>query len=79
LATTEQLSCPARIPVIWVVIESWHQPSVHPWSENHVRRVLGLLATYSDGSYRRVPNSRTEDLPQALRFAAVIVDNERHS
>ena len=43
-----------------------------------VRRVLGILATYSDREeiFREYPFLEEEDLRQALRFAAASVDKE---
>jgi uncharacterized protein (DUF433 family) len=46
-----------------------------------VRRVLELLATYSDREalFSEYPFLESEDLQQALRYAAATVDDERMS
>jgi uncharacterized protein (DUF433 family) len=46
-----------------------------------VRRVLELLATFSDRSalFTEYPFLEPEDLQQALRYAAATVDDERFS
>ena len=43
-----------------------------------VRRILELVATYSDRTelFREYPFLEEEDLQQALRFAAMILDDE---
>lgn len=45
-----------------------------------VRRVLEILATYSDRQeiFQEYPLLQEEDLTQALRYAAAIVDDDVH-